>query len=131
MNFRVLPGDTVDDVYDHVVDTIDDERVVATMRRESRNPSPVSSIESEGFKAIQQTITTYFPDSIVSPYLVVGGTDARYYAEVSTDQYRFAPFRYNREDRERIHGTNERIAIETLGHAVGFYTQLIRATASR
>ena len=71
----------------------------------------------------------FFPDAIVTPYLVVGGTDSRFYSEISPNLYRFAPFRFSAEDRERIHGTNERVAIETLGRAVGFYMSLIETTA--
>lgn len=129
VNFRILPGDTSDDVYDHVERTIDDERIQLTIAAWARNPSPISPIDSESFKAIQHTISGFFPDAIVTPYLVVGGTDSRYYSELSSNIYRFAPFRFAREDRERIHGTNERIEIATLGRAVGFYTRLIETTA--
>lgn len=130
VNFRILPGETHDDVRDHVVRTIADERIVVTKQREARNPSPISSVDSLGFKAIQKTASAFFPSAIVTPYLVVGGTDSRFYADISPNLYRFTPFLYSAKDRERIHGTNERIAIETLGRAVGFYTQLIEVTAA-
>lgn len=130
VNFRILPGDTIESVREHVRRTIDDERIKLTLLN-GRNPSPISSIDSPSFKAIQQTVTNFFPDAIVSPYLVVGGTDARFYGEVSENLYRFAPFRFADEDRKRIHGSNERVAIATLSRAVGFYTALIEKTASR
>ncbi len=130
VNFRILPGDTHDSVFEHVVGTIADDRIQVTKRRESRNPSPVSPVDSLGFKAIQKTVRDYFPTAIVTPYLVMGGTDSRYYSEISTNLYRFAPFLYNNEDRERIHGTNERIAIDTLGRAAGFYTRVIELTTA-
>jgi carboxypeptidase PM20D1 len=130
VNFRILPGDTIESVREHVRRTIDDERIKLTLLN-GRNPSPISSIDSPSFKAIQQTVTNFFPDAIVSPYLVVGGTDARFYGEVSENLYRFAPFRFADEDRKRIHGSNERVAMGTLSRAVGFYTALIEKTASR
>ena len=130
VNFRILPGDTHDSVFEHVVGTIADDRIQVTKRRESRNPSPVSPVDSLGFKAIQKTVRDYFPTAIVTPYLVMGGTDSRYYSEISTNLYRFAPFLYNNEDRERIHGTNERIEIDTLGRAAGFYTRVIELTTA-
>lgn len=128
VNFRILPGDTIDSVHDHVKRTIDDERISLTLV-DGRNPSPISSIDSPSFKAIQRTVSDYFPDAIVTPYLVVGGTDSRFYSEISQNLYRFAPFRMAADDRKRIHGTNERIEIATLGRAVGFYTALIEKTA--
>ncbi len=129
VNFRILPGDTVDSVYDHVKRTIDDDRVQLTIAPESRNPSSISPIDSEAFRALQRTISGFFPDAIVTPYLVVGGTDSRYYSEISSSLYRFAPLRFSAEDRERMHGTNERIEIAALGRAVAFYARLIEDTA--
>jgi carboxypeptidase PM20D1 len=129
VNFRILPGDTVDSVFEHVERTIDDDRVKLTIAKESRNPSAIAPLDSAGFKAIQRTISEFFPDAIVTPYLVMGGTDSRYYSEISTNLYRFAPVQFAAEDRERIHGTNERIEIAALGRAVGFYMRLIEATA--
>ncbi|MBW2725376.1 MAG: M20/M25/M40 family metallo-hydrolase [Deltaproteobacteria bacterium] len=123
VNFRILPGDTVDSVYEHVKRTIDDERVQLTIAKESRNPSSISPIDSDGFRALQHTISGFFPDAIVTPYLVVGGTDSRYYSEISSNLYRFAPLRFSAEDRKRMHGTNERIEIAALGRAVAFYTR--------
>jgi carboxypeptidase PM20D1 len=129
VNFRILPGDTVDSVYEHAKRTIDDERVQLTIAKESRNPSSISPIDSDGFRALQHTISGFFPDAIVTPYLVVGGTDSRYYSEISSNLYRFAPLRFSAEDRKRMHGTNERIEIAALGRAVAFYTRLIEVTA--
>ena len=130
VNFRILPGDSVQSVRDHVERTIDDERVQITVAPESREPSDVSPIDAPGFRAIHSTIGSYFPDAIVSPYLVVGGTDARYYAEITPNLYRFSPFRFTPEDRKRMHGTNERIEISTLARAVAFYRHLIETSSA-
>ncbi|MCP4037326.1 MAG: M20/M25/M40 family metallo-hydrolase [bacterium] len=128
VNFRILPGDSVQRVRDHVESTIADQRVKIAIAPESREPSNVSPIDVPGFRAIQAATSAYFPDAIVSPYLVVGGTDARYFAEISSNIYRFAPFRFTAEDRKRVHGTGERIEIATLARAVAFYQHLIETT---
>ncbi len=130
VNFRILPGDTIDTVVAHVERVIDDDRIELGVEGFSSNPSPVSRVDGEPFAILQQSIREIFPETIVAPYLVVGGTDSRHYTDVSKNLYRFAPFLFNTEDRERIHGTNERISIETLGKAVAFYSRLIElATA--
>jgi carboxypeptidase PM20D1 len=129
VNFRILPGDTIDSVYDHVLRIVDDDRVELAIAKESRNPSAIAPIDSESFRSIQRTISGFFPTAIVAPYLVTGGTDSRSYAAISSNLYRFAPVQFDAQDRERIHGTNERIEIAALGRAVGFYMQLIEETA--
>jgi carboxypeptidase PM20D1 len=128
VNFRILPGDLVEDVVEHVTRVVNDERVQISVAPESREPSPISPIDADGFQAIQHSIHGFFPDAIVTPYLVLGGTDARYYSGITENLYRFSPFLFTNEDRERIHGTNERIGIDTLPRAVGFYSELIKRT---
>ena len=131
VNFRILPGDTIAGVVEHVRAVVADERVRVELNRRPppRNPSPISPVESESFTALQRTIGEVFPDAVVAPYLVLGGTDARHYGALTDDLYRFSPFVYTRDDRRRIHGTDERIAVDKLSDAVRFYMRLIRSTA--
>ncbi|HEX2189257.1 MAG TPA: peptidase dimerization domain-containing protein, partial [Longimicrobiaceae bacterium] len=130
VNFRVLPGDSVAGVLAHVRRVVDDPRVEARALGFASEPSPVSGTETEGFRTIQRTIRQTFPDAIVAPYLVVGATDARWFHGLSPDVYRFLPVRMNAEDLERMHGTDERVAVAGYGAAVRFYAQLLRNGAS-
>lgn len=129
VNFRILPGDSVESVRQHVVRVIDDERVAVRVMPAAREPSAISPIDSPAFLALKQTISSHFPEAIVTPYLVLGGTDARYYGALTDDIYRFLPFEFTPEDRERMHGTNERVPIRTLPRAVSFYRHMIEGTA--
>jgi carboxypeptidase PM20D1 len=92
----------------------------------AREPTSEAPTDSKEFGLLQQTISARFPDALVTPYLVVGGTDARHYTNVSRNVYRFLPFRMDAEARTRMHGTDERVAIAELVAAVGFYRELIR-----
>ncbi|NIM97929.1 MAG: hypothetical protein GTO24_07600, partial [candidate division Zixibacteria bacterium] len=67
-----------------------------------------------------------FPDTVVAPYLVVTGTDARHYGEVSESILRFLPIRLVDEDLRRIHGTNERVGVENYEEITKFYIQMVR-----
>jgi carboxypeptidase PM20D1 len=49
---------------------------------------------------------------------------------LSQDTYRFLPLRGNRADLQRLHGTNERIAVQNYGECIQFYLQLMRNFAS-
>ena len=62
----------------------------------------------------------------MSPYLVVGATDARYYRNLSKNLFRFAPVPMNEEDLKRPHGTNERLGTKDFKKAVQFYIELIK-----
>jgi carboxypeptidase PM20D1 len=126
INFRILPGDTVADVVEHVRRAVDDSRVeVKTVGRFSAEPSAVSSTESESFRILARTIRSVAPDAIVAPYLVVVVTDARYYSGLSPNVFRFLPLRLTRRDLERMHGTDERIGIREYESAIRTYRQLV------
>lgn len=127
VNFRILPGDSVQAVLDHTRRVVDDPRVVIKPLGSFKiEPSAVSGVESYGFKSLQKTIREIFPDALVAPSLVVGATDSRYYEKLSESVFRFSPIKVTRDDLGRIHGTNERVSVKGYGQAVRFYYQLIR-----
>ncbi len=125
VNYRILPGDTVDEVLDHVHEVVDDGRVTVEPVRPGRDPSPESSVDSDAYAVLSTTIRQVFPGALVAPYLVVGGTDARYYRSLCESTYRFVPIAFADGDRERIHGSNERVSVEGYRKMVRFYGTLI------
>jgi carboxypeptidase PM20D1 len=132
INFRILPGDTVASVLEHVKFAIDDSRVeVNTVGRFSAEPSAVSSTDSESFRTLERTIRSVVPDAIVAPYLVVVVTDARYYSGLSRNVSRFLPLRLTQRDLERMHGIDERIGTREYETAIRTYRQLVVETAGR
>ena len=70
-----------------------------------------------------------FPDAVVAPYLVTGGTDARHFTALTPSVYRFAPTRLGLDDLKRVHGTNERLSVAHYAEVVRFYAQLLRNAA--
>ena len=128
VNFRILPGDSVDSVLEHVRRTINDPRVQSAPLKGTAmsEPSPVASTDALGFRVIERTIRESFPAVVVAPSLVLGATDSRHYTKVCPNVYRFAPLWVRPGDIERVHGTNERLSVENFAQAVKFYRQLIR-----
>jgi carboxypeptidase PM20D1 len=130
LNFRVLPGDTVADVVEHVRRVVDENRVeVKTVGAFTAEPSAVSSTASEGFRTLERTIRSLIPDAIVTPYLVAVVTDARHYGDLSRNVFRFLPLRLTPPDVQRMHGTDERLAVDNYHGAIRFYRQLVLQTA--
>jgi carboxypeptidase PM20D1 len=125
VNFRILPGDSVAGVIEHVQRVIDDLRVEARTVSFSAEPSAISSTDSESFRRLERTIRSVIPDATVAPYLVVVVTDARYFGQLSSSVFRFMPVRLTPSDVKRMHGTNERIGIRDYERAIRFYRQLI------
>lgn len=126
INFRLVPGDTVATVVEHVKRAIDDQRVdIKIVGRFSAEPSVVSSIDSESFRTLERTIRSVASDVIVAPYLVVVVTDARHYSGLSRNVFRFLPLRLTSRDLQRMHGVDERIGIREYESAIRIYRQLV------
>lgn len=125
INFRILPGETIASVKQHIKNTISDKIKVEPVGFLT-NPSPISSIDSEAYKILEKTIRDIFPNSIVVPGLVGGGTDARYFYDISDDVYRFYPIRIGPNSMTRFHGIDEKISKENYKEIIEFTYHLIK-----
>ena len=125
INFRILPGETIESVKKHIINTVSDKVRVESVGFLT-NPSPVSSTNCEGFKILEKTIRGMFPKSIVVPGLVGGGTDARYFYKISDDVYRFYPTRIGPNSMKRFHGIDEKISKENHKEIIKFSYHLIK-----
>lgn len=125
INFRILPGETIESTKQHIENTISDKIKVEPVGFLT-DPSPVSSIDSEAFKTLEQTIRDMFPTSIVVPGLVGGGTDARYFYDISDDVYRFYPMRLAPDSMTRFHGIDEKISKDNYKEIIVFTYHLIK-----
>ena len=94
-------------------------------------PSKSLDLKGEAFAIVQNTINAVFPDVCVMPYVVTGGTDARFYGEVCDSCVRFSPVLYGPEQMAGMHGLNENIEADCLPPAVDYYKAIIRAQEAR
>jgi carboxypeptidase PM20D1 len=129
-NMRILPGDTVDDAVEHIknVNKGIDFNIELLNREEA---SPVSPIDSEGYRIITNIIYSIFPETIPVPYLMAGGTDSRKFYNVCNNIYRFSPVILTNEDKGSIHSVNEIITVENLKNMIEFFVELIEACNSK
>jgi carboxypeptidase PM20D1 len=129
INHRILPGDTRESVTERARQVIDDERVVVTALPRSADPSSVSDAGSAAFEMLGTTARQILGnEALVAPYLVVGGTDAKFYSGRSDAVFRFLPVVGEEDTLKMMHGTNERLSLESLEIAVQYFVQLIKNT---
>ncbi len=127
VNLRILPGDTAEQIKQRAIRAIDDPRVSVEIVRAS-DPSPVSSADTASFHALRDAVFQALDreDLVVAPYLTVGATDARHYAGLSQQVYRFLPIALDPEELKGMHGLNERISAKNYLNMIRFYRQLLR-----
>ncbi len=84
-------------------------------------------IHGPAWQRAVRTVEKTFPGLPTSPYVMTGGTDARFYQEICDACIRFAPVVYGPEQMRGMHGINENIEYACLPGAVDFYKNLIDA----
>lgn len=87
--------------------------------------SKATDINGEGFSYVKERIKETFPGLPVSPYVMTGATDARFYQDICDNIVRFAPVIYGPEQMAGMHGLNENIEYNCLSGCVDFYKNMI------
>ena len=122
-NSRILPGQTSDDVVAFVKKAINDERVIVKKQTISLfEASATTSADHPTFKKIEGLTQQVLPNVLVSPYLVVGATDSRYFRPFSESVLNFSPM----QNVKGFHGIDERLGKEDLNRMITFYKLFIQ-----
>ena len=83
-------------------------------------------IDSPAYALVEKVIGEVFPGLPTCPYVMTGGTDARFYQKICDACIRFSPVIYGPEQMKGMHGINENIDVCSLPGAVDFYKAVIR-----
>ena len=124
VNIRIMVGDTVDGVVEHVRRVIRDDTVLVDVV-DAHEPSPVSPTDDDAFRLLEDTIREVFPDAVPSPYVMMAATDSRFFTEICDRVYRFAPFRMTRAQRESLHSYDEHLGVDDFVAGIDWYRRLI------
>ena len=128
INYRIAPWNSSADVMTRAKMAAG-SKVELSWVKPPREPSRVSSTNSQGWKWIAAAARADAPDAVLTPTLVVAGTDSRSMEPVSQDVYRFMPMHFSLKESAMIHGTNEHMAIDSFKRMIDFYARLIATSA--
>lgn len=124
LNARLLSGDTKESILEHIRKHLP-EGVTATLTH-GVDPSPISLTDTPEYRTFLKTMGQTFPEATISPYLMLGGTDSRHYADLSDHVLRFSPYIVTKEELRTIHGVDERVSLENIELGLRFYGQLLK-----
>jgi carboxypeptidase PM20D1 len=121
-NSRTLPGESSDDVINFVKQAINDDRVDVQKQTISlMEPSALTATDNAMFKKLEAIVYKTVPDAVVSPYLMIGATDSRYFRPFSNAVLNFIPM----QNARGFHGIDERIPVSDLKRIIFFYKMLM------
>lgn len=125
VNSRIMPGKTMDEVERHLKKVIGDKRVKIE-RLGGNDPSSISPIDTESFRAIDEINRELYDKAITAPYVIMGATDARHYHLVCDNVYRHSSFNVPVNIFMLFHQTDERIPLESFEKGVAFFKMYIK-----
>lgn len=123
VNFRLLPGDEINEVVGQVEEKINDNRVKISIANSfMTEASAVSPTSSYAYNKVNETLRKTSANTLVAPLLLIGGTDSRHFGDVSSGIIKFSPM----IDPIGFHGIDERVSLESYRTSIWFYEQLLR-----
>ncbi|HNW95039.1 MAG TPA: M20/M25/M40 family metallo-hydrolase [Anaerolineaceae bacterium] len=137
LNLRIMPGETLREVYERVNDLVGDENLEVlpahgeTLENEHAwNPTPVADVDSPQYQRLAELVRATFPGAIVVPFMMAGATDARHYAAVCQNAMRFSPLFLTQDESQTMHAVDERLSFINASRMVAFYEELMRQESS-
>ncbi len=128
LDCRLIPGSSKENFLKEIKERLGDEiEAEGKMEGKSIPPSPFNTYL---FQAIQKFATSNDPDCPVVPFLLPGATDSRFLRERGITTYDFCPFRLPEKEIMRVHGNDERIALENLRFGIRMLMEVIKEVAT-
>ena len=97
----------------------------------ARDASGVSDPASGEFRFLAGCLEKAFPDAIVTPYLMTGGTDSRQFERICKNVLRISPTRLTQAQLDAMHAANENIGVSALAEGVKFYKYYLQRMNER
>lgn len=124
VNFRILTGETVEMVVNHVKEICADYDTEIRVEM-SREPSNLSSEDTQAYRAIQRAMAKTYPEASVASYITLTTTDAQKYEIVSPNIYRIVPVCLNEYEQRTIHNENEYISLDNYKKMIFYFKNLM------
>ena len=95
------------------------------------HPCPVVDYNGAPFKLLEEVASEIYPGYGVVPYVMTGGTDAKYYGGICDHCLRFAPIEIDDQQYKSVHSVNENLFASALVPAVDFYKSVLTKYCAR
>lgn len=128
VNFRLLPGDTPEQVVAAITAIVDDPEIDISYEQWNRVP-PVADYSGGGYAVIAEAVERVYPQAVVTPSLLTATTDTRHYIDLAQNQYRFHGMLLETAQASSVHGTNEFITVDSFDKTVDIATAMMRLGA--
>ncbi|HMF84420.1 MAG TPA: M20/M25/M40 family metallo-hydrolase [Acidimicrobiia bacterium] len=128
VDIRTLPGETEEDVHHHLREALGDLHPAVEIEGND-DPSTASPVDTPLWDTISSVSERLVGDSALVPFVMVGGTDNRFFRRAGSIGYGFGLFsqRLTFEDYATMfHGNDERIDQESLALCTALWEEVAK-----
>ena len=120
---RLLPGQDLEAWIAHVKKQLaDDEIQIEFIMKGEGN---ASTMDTQAYRTIESALLDHYPGAIAAPYLMLGTTDSRFFREKGVVSYGFCPAVIPADHLKSIHGSDEKIGVESMNKGVEVYKDIV------
>lgn len=126
LDCRLLPETDGDEFLTYIREALGDPEMEVEVFMDMER-APASAFDGEFFQAIERVVADDYPGAITSPFMLSGLSDSRFFRDRGVPCYGIIPARVGLADLSRIHGVDERIAVQDVKDGARFIYDLIAA----
>lgn len=130
LDCRLLPETEGEEFLAHVRNALADPEMEVDVFMDMER-APASPHSGPWFEAIAEVVERDYPGALVSPFMLSGLSDSRFFRARGVPCYGIIPARVGLADLSRIHGVDERIAERDVREGVRFLFDLAVSLCNR
>ena len=124
LDIRLLPGESVDKMINHVKEKLADDEITITPIHTT--DASISPADNPYYKVIEEVYREKFPNTVVTQSLLIGTSDSRFFRERGIPSYGICPAFAPMSDVKTIHGIDEKIAVDEMIRGTDVTTEIVR-----
>lgn len=125
LDARLLPGERCETFASAIRQVIDDDSI--EVEEILSFPAIASPADTPLFRAIERVAAEQEKPGLVVPRMIGGFTDAHWFRELGLVAYGFVPRALTADESRRVHGIDERVAVETLHESIRLTIEILKA----
>jgi acetylornithine deacetylase/succinyl-diaminopimelate desuccinylase-like protein len=125
LDCRLLPGTKEDLFLAELKQIVEDPTIRFEVIQSTASSAP-SPFHNDLVRAIQAASQKVYPQAVITPFMAIGTTDCRFFRERGIPAYGFLPFVLPQHLIATVHGSDERLPVDTLGPAVRVVYEALR-----
>lgn len=132
INLRIIPGSDPAALVADLKRVAADSTIEFTLGTGLSADTPVSSVNTDLYRALKRSARAEWPGAEVTPYLFQAGTDAAAWRTRGVPVYGIYPYPIDANELTRMHGNDEKVSVESLEQGTDFiYHTLVDVAGKR